>query len=76
MSRSRILHSYDDVTITGEGLYNFGLSSAFTFNLIFASQGFLIRTASRKAVRIKNPWLAKMLQPWNREPSATHAVTR
>ena len=27
---------------------------------IFASQGFLIRTASREAVRIKNPWLAKM----------------
>ena len=31
--------------------------------IIFASQGFLIRTASQKkreAVRIKNPWLAKM----------------
>jgi hypothetical protein len=28
-SRSRIFHIYGDVTITGEGLQNLGLSSAF-----------------------------------------------
>ena len=50
------------VTTTGEGMQILTYAR-HSWPFIFASQGFLIRTASQKreAVRIKNPWLAKMM---------------